>query len=132
MPFLKLTYADDTEEVLDVDGEARVQIEGGQAASFDTGTGLVSAVYQAAADVEPGEPDWDDPAFRAKVRGWLKDEAGPTTPTIELKFADGEETVVPSAAPELVPHLGRVVPFDLQNGLVSVEASDDEPKKKGK
>src|SRR5262245_14265328 len=112
MPYLTLTYADGTREIQETEFEPRVEVAGGSAVAFHTVTGLVGASYQAGGAVEPSEPDWDDPAFRATVRDWLASTHTEATPTLTFTYADGSEEEIPSIAPVLDVRPGQVVAFD--------------------
>ena len=45
MAYFLLTYADGTEEVVAVSGEARLDVKPGHQVTFDSQTGLVDVVY---------------------------------------------------------------------------------------
>lgn len=131
MAFLSLTLADGGVEVVEANGEPRVQISGGSSAALATGTGVVSAKF-VTGDAVLSEPDWDDPTFRRKVRKMLAEETPAAEPTLTLGYADGSEAVFVSEHPTLEAGLGSSIPFNADSGLVSVTVTDDDPREKKK
>lgn len=133
MAYLKLDYGDGRSEVREVQGEVRLEDGLGSSVTFNTLSGLTSASYDPGDGLlEIGEPDWDDPATRRKLKKLLQEAAPPVPAKLTVGFSDGSEAERSGAGePRLNVGLGQSITFGVDS-LVSVEMTDEEPKEKGK